>query len=281
MARVIEELLRDGGVTETADGYQDVRFFLVGDLSPRIGVRYQALLASGVPRIADPHPDIPGIVVTSRSSASASGSSGKCVVRVEYGSPEDATPAEDLDRTAEFGPVTWSGFVRSETLTTFRDVHGDPLLVTYQGTPVLDVIASATGSVVSTDSSFGFLRTAFVVEAELERPLQTLQATRWERDLPERRQALYQGHVNASTWRGYAPHKVLVREVGFDEDPQGGYRARYVFVVSPLEHGWKFEAPMTIATELGPQIPQDATIGRGIGLFDVFPAANLNTLNLS
>lgn len=271
MATVYEEILSSGGIAEDVDGFTDTRVFIVSGLNPRIGVRYEALKHPDIPKRREKHPDIPGIEVVRRQSTSLSGSSGKVQVTIEYGTPPQT---QTIDRSQPFGEVTWSGSVRSEAEERLTDADGDPLLVRYQGRPVLDELNSK-GEIV-TGTGLGFFRYSFVHSADIDRPLMTLQAERWERDDPEDNAARYQGHTNALTWRTYAPETMLIREIAFDPDQEnGGYNVRYVFVYD--RRTWRLEKSLKIASSLGFQTPGDANVPNGISRFKMYPTLSFTS----
>lgn len=257
---------------EGKDGYQETAVFVVSGMEgvPHRNWMSEALRTAGLPRMGDPHPSEPGVVVTDRRVNRISGD--RALVSVEYRVPSGE---EAIDRTQPYGPVTWRGFARSFSEVTREDVNGRRLLVYYQGRPVIETLNLSTGEVSVGTPSVGYYRAATVGEIDVERPLLEIVAERWERDDPEDTARAYQAHTNADTWRRYPAHTVLLREASFEPDPQGGWRVRYSFTVNPKT--WRAEVTIQIYN----QVPQDATIGNGIEIYDVLPSRSFGPLALT
>lgn len=265
------DLLDTGSLRETAEGREAVVNLLVTEVTGDVwSKRVNALEAPGVPIIGAQHPAIPDLVLVEREVQPATSRTEAFVVRLRYGERD----AQNIDRTQPYSETVWSGSARSFTETTREDVNGRRLSVYYSGSPVIEILNLSTGEVTPQAQGFGFYKAARIAEVEVERPLLELTGERWERDDPERRAAQYQAHVNSDTWRGYAPYTALMREVGFEPDPLGGWRTRYRVTINPA--GWRAEVTIQIFN----QVPQDATEGNGIEVYDVLPAISFAPLAL-
>ena len=271
------DLINTGSLRESVDGTTVVTEYMVTDVTGNTSaLRTNALAAAGIPKLHDPHGTVPGISVIDREVIPVPDSPHMWIVRVTFESPRPGTAP--VDPTQPFGEMTWSGSVRSEVEEVLHDADGNPLIVQYRGRPVLEQLDPFTGEVTSNNSTtYGYFRYSFVHNAELERPLMTLNGTRWERDDPESKAARYQGHTNQVTWRGYAPETMLIREIGFDPNTEfGGWDVRYTFVYD--RKTWRLEKSLKIASSIGFQTPQDATLGNGIERFKMFPTLPFSVL---
>lgn len=276
------DLIDSGSLRETAGGITAVTEYLVSGVTGGADtLRSNALQATGVPRLGDPHPSISGISVIEREVVPVSGSPSKWKIRIIFESPalsDFGGDAGAIDVSSPYSKMAWSGSVRSESEEVSTDADGNTLLVTYRGRPVLDSLDPYSGN-VTTGTPYVYARYSFVHSAEIERPLMTLTGSRWERDDPERRSAASQGHTNLVAWRGYEPETMLIREISFDPNPQiGGWDVRYVLVYDPRT--WRTERTFRIGTHIGFQTPQDATIGNGIERFKMFPTAAFSALGI-
>lgn len=261
-----------GGLRETAEGYRQTEVWRVTEVGGNASRRFlDAAEASGVPRMGDPHPAVPGLRVIERDVSPASGGTAAFDVRIVYARP---SADQSVDRTQPYGPASWRISARTTREETNRDARGELMRVYYQGYPILELLDLDNQTVDTSRSGVKYLAGRLHVES-VDRPILFLEASRWERDNPEQRLRQHHGAINLEQWRGYAPGQVLLSDVGSDEDPSGGYRVTYGFAVNP--DTWRVRT----AIEIYQQVPQDATLGNGIFEFDVYRRVPFSTLALS
>lgn len=271
------DLINTGSLRETADGFDIVTEYLTTDVTGNPdSVRYNALQNSQIPRIGDSHFSVPFARVVEREVLPVSGSPQKWLIRVRYETPA-ATDDEDDDPNDEFGPVNWSGSTRSEETEIYRDINGEPMLLSYRGAPTFERINQYSGEVEPRPAGY-YVRHVQVHSVVVDRPLATITGTRREASNPEQRSIKYHGTINRETWRGFAPRTMLLREISFNARDGEGWEVSYTFQHNP--ETWLHKPVFTMPTSIGPQTPHDAGPGNGFEEYEIYRSVSFSALGL-
>lgn len=222
----------------------------------------------GVPRLGDPYRSRPEIQVVSVRAEPHS--TNKYKVSVRYDRPPQNAVA---DRDGRYGPISWTAGSRLISETTRRDANGKLMRVFYSGTPKFELVSANSGETFIGSTIIGNVTGNRFAEADVDRALLQLSATRWERDNPMPKAIAFGICVNADQWLTMAPKTVLYEGVQYEEEDDG-WRVQYTFTFNP--RGWAVEN----AIKINGQTPIDATVGNGVALHDLYPAKSFAALEL-
>jgi len=221
----IADIVSESRLEYSAEGYRVERRFIVTDISGSADGRlYAAMLASGVPRVGDFHPVIPGLQA-SRVTVSPI-DPAQADVTVEYAA---GSAGQSGAETAETGGWILEFSTNSSTERVWRDAAGN---VMYDS---------------SFSGSLGGTLTTTIYAAEVIRPRQVIRARRGDGAFSRRQLLIYGGQVNLSTWNGYAPRTWLCS--GLTGSEADGYTLEFSY----NELTWDFETTQTFNTLGAPQ----------------------------
>lgn len=273
---VYVDLINTGSLRETQNGFDAVTEYLVTGVTGNADrVRLNALQHPDVPRLGTPHPVAPNATVVDREVIPVQDSPSKWIVRIRYETV--TTEGEGDGDGGEFGPVTWSGSTRTEEEQTYFDVYGNPMIVRYRGTPTVDTINRYTGE-LAPQKIRGYINHTIVDDIAIAVPRPVIRGERFERTNPEHRSIEYHGTVNRDNWRGYRPETMLLREISFAEQPDGGYRTTYAFHYNP--DTWRHVAAIRVGSGVGLVIPHDAVRGNGFEEYQIYRPVSFAALGL-
>ena len=217
----VADLIEESRLEYTEAGYRVDRRFLVDGISGSADARlYLALNASGVPRVGDFHPVIPGLRVSRVSVVPIAPS--QMDVTVEYAAGPAGQSEQD---TTESGGWSYEWSTSSATEQTWRDASGTIMYSFVFG------VSSVTTTVYS---------------AEVIRPRQQLRAKRTDGAFTRRQLLAYAGRVNISTWNGYPPRTWLCS--GLSGTEADGYSLEFSY----NESVWDFETTQYFNTSGAP-----------------------------
>ena len=274
----IANLIDGGKISESADGYtHTVAYFLCA--VPGDGQRqlWNALQDASIPRIGDPHPVVPGIVVTDRSGEPID--DGQIRVEVNYAPGNGTnTPAFDLNASGSRpeGTIAISSTATSEQ-TNF-DKYGAPLKTTY------------TGKLVDDDGNETDVKNQEqVATIEVQRPQLLITFTRRERGSPLELAATVVGCINREDLGSiYAPQTLLCTRIDATSDDNGAtFNVTYEFQHKPdtwaqvvvfIDNQIDRPPPDVVKAALGG--PFGARSANGLAVYDIYPEANFEALRL-
>jgi len=254
MTRVTTDTLDGGGsLRRTADGYEDERVVLVRELTGTPEARkHTALTAPGVPQVGDPHPVIPGLIVTSADAQLLDGS--QATVTINYANQPGGGTLRDGVVSIEVSSTT-----SDEETSVDRD--GNIMTNHYESW------ASATG-IPQYDGLYGvYITTDRIVKAQIKRSqLQvriTVDTDRHPRAIIQK----YLNTINRAPWSGFAAETWFCS--GIDAQPKGsGWRLVYQFTWR--QEGWQ----LTDIVEMFGLNPINVAEGNGIAHYDLFRPEN-------
>ena len=258
-----------GSYIETAQGVVHVvRYYVDGVTGDEITRPVNALNASGLPRMGDPHRAVAGIQVVERTPIQAIDSPTKYFVDIRWAQPTAADAnAAAQNRTGDYGPVTWSGNGALTSDETTRDAFGRVMLLDYMGKPEYTRPDINSGNIVASPTAHYF-RAIAPVRAERDVGLLEITASRWERRNPERVAATFGGKLNSGGFRSFADRTVLSTTMTFRDDADTGYQVEYSFIFN--QSGWQLEEVISVDGST----PIDVRPGNGIHRFQLYPTVN-------
>jgi hypothetical protein len=266
------DLINTGELIEASAGTTQTLMYMVDGVSgDEHSRRTNALKASGLPRMGEPHRTIPSIQVIERRVTPVDDSPGAFYVTVRWGTPS-ASSVNATTISGNYGPVEWSGRPSSSTVETERDANGTVMKIDYRGKPIFRRIRVITGIITYGPSDY-FGATS-IARVQKDIGLMDLSASRWERANPEITAATFANFTNNGRWRVYPTGTVLTAGMSFRSDPAGGYRVEYLFTYNPLS--WAFEDSISIEG----LTPEDARIGNGIKRFNIYPSRDFSGYQL-
>lgn len=258
MSRVSDDLI-DGEARLSSDGDTIRRVLQVTELSGPPSARLvNAVLASGVPRVGDPHPVRPTARVVD-VTARPGGDSSVALVDVTY-------------RTAVAGAAGAYGSWQVDLVQSFvtevttTNINGTPLRTTYSF-PTTTYDAGTTQARTVTSSSTRRHR------VEVQRPTVTLRFTREQASLPLAFAKRFYGHVNGDAFQGEPSDRWLC-SIASAGQGNGLVRVTYEFAYNAS--GWQ---PQLTFTD-GGVIPDGVTKTNGIETELVYPRASFAQLGL-
>lgn len=193
------DIKRGSQIVNDDRGYRVVRIAHVSGVTGNTeAAMYRAITEPRLPRIGDPHPVVPGIVLQSLAATPRGGG----VYRVKL------TYASDTETTA--GAENSSQRINASTAaeTTALDYTGERMVAVW--------------------STFGGAAKRTPFKAEVERPRITFDFDFVEPSFPQSRIETYLGTVNSRPWNGYAAKTILC--TGVDASRRGDdWRVRMSF----------------------------------------------------
>lgn len=246
----------DGELSHDESGYKDQRTFIVSNLSgDAITKKYSASIAPGIPQRGDPHPAIPGIIVTSITVSIEGPDTYR--VQVSYGAPtyERREPDED--------PVNNPPVLQISTTlqgaTTAKDIDGDQLFVDFVD-----------------DNGNQFTQSG---EVELQIPFSMISIQRKERYTPLYKSLEFSGSVNKNAIGDFAPRTLLIDISGDTDDGGLSYNVTYNVQYNPRT----WDAEIFFKDEETDRIHEDVNIrnGNGYKRVRVYPEKDFNRLGLN
>lgn len=248
---VTADVLKNETVSVSDAGYRAERTFLVSSIPGNKEAKlYNALQASDIPKHGDPHPVIPGIVVTKVEAKPQTSGNQTRIVAVYTEPSSDLAAREDSS-----GQVVLStGLVGEEE---FFDIHGVRMSVRYLS-GAIDLTKYAT--------------------VDVQRPQIRAVFRRSELVSPKPKITQYLGKVNSTTWSGYPARTWLCSGINATET-SSGYDVEYSF--SHREETWRVEVIFRTAEEELAQSPINKESGNGYSTYEVYESADFNGLGLS
>jgi len=253
MATVTMDLEEGALVRQGGEGLEAVRTAYVSGLGGQpAGRLYAALIASALPRQGDPHPTIPGIVVTELQAEPVDVDRAR--VTITYGAPAggNTTPG------ASAGVVSVEVISDTVSEETQTDQEGNLLWNTYWSW------ASQSG-LPQWEGVFGVLiSTRRALKAQVERPRLGVRITQVTTADPK---SLVQflGTLNRERWSGFEPKTWLCSGLNATSNADGTWRVVWEFSYNPK--GWQ----LVDVIEIGGFNPTNVTEGNGIAHHDVYP----------
>lgn len=253
------DVVEGASLSETQDGYEEIRVAWVDSLSGRADQRlYNAVRAAGVPRFGDPHPSIPNLRVVQRSAA-FEGGNDRVVVTLTYRVPQanEGPPSDPAGGAAQAGIVRVGSTVQGGT--TQRDVFGDPIIVRHK----------LQGSSEYTPQG---------ADVELSIPQLVLTETRKESGTPANTARAFVGRVNQFACFGGAARTWLCTRIeGTTNDRGASYEVTYEFQYN--EQTW--DATVVFRDPETGRPVDEPEEGEGIKTVQVYSVANFAALGLS
>lgn len=243
----------DGEVRLSSQGNSVRRLYQVRELTGAAAQRlHQAAIASGIPRVGESHPSLPGVQVTD-VRASATTDPAFATVEVTYGVPgasaTGATEAAEVSIVADL-----------YTEETVEDVNGNRIETTFFST-------TAAGANFSTSVETQAHR------IEVQRPTISVQFSRIEAAPPLDIARTYAGRVNAGTFLNEARDKWLCN-IDSSQVSATQHRVRYTFTLN--QGGWQAK----ITHNTAGIIPATASVVNGIRTAQVYERASFAALRL-
>jgi len=245
MANIVD-IIDGAAVESTLEGFKAERVFFLTELGgSNTGRLYQALIAQGIPRVGDPHPDIPGIKVLSVKSEPLERQPNQARVQVTYGVEETKTDPE-----SEANGIT-SIEVDATALAeeTQVDINGEFMVNKY----------------TSWQTGGSFLQACIPVRVSVYRPQMTVRIKQKAQSLPKAKIQQYLGTVNADPWSGYPAGTWLCTALNASFS-KGRWDIDYNFIYR--ENGWQ----VVDLIQINGRIPEDVSEGNGIARFNVYRA---------
>ena len=233
----IADIVSESRLEYSAEGYRVERRFIVTGISGSAeGRLYAALNASGVPRVGDFHPVIPGLQA-SRVTVSPI-DPAQADVTVEYAA---GSAGQSGTETAESGGWILEFSTNSATERTWLDANGQTM---YR-------------------REYSLAETAWfttIYTAEIVRPRQVIRAKRTDGNFTRRQLLVYGGKVNLTTWNGYAPRTWLCSGI------TGSETEGYTMEFSYNEETWDYRATQYFNTYGDPLQPDVYIIYKQVDL---------------
>jgi len=206
--------IKEGDLNVSAEGSNCARVYFVTELAGAAPARlYNSLLTAGVPRVGEPHPVIPGLVVI--GIVAAPDELG-AKVTATYGFPtfEQKEPNETVQ------PVIQVGSTLQES-TTSKDKDGSLIKTTFTYTPVDE--DGNQGEEITED---------YVPSLSVQVPMTSIEYQRRENNNPIQKSMLYAGKVNSVSIGAFAPRTLLCTGIEGGSNDGGktydvGYRFQY------------------------------------------------------
>ena len=255
------DLAEEASVRSDDSGVTCTRRLLVIGLSGSASARlFEAINTVGIPRRGDPHPDLPGILVSSVDGNPAPGSVGNAIVVVTYSAPSFNSQAP-----SPTGQPTYRFTATVQDEETSEDKDGNQMILTHTKVSVVD------GNNVSQvlDPQPG--------KVSVQRPMEYFFCDRPE-PLPFNYNKChdYMGRVNNVPWRNFPARTVLCTNIEVEE---AGDRANvsYQFQIKPVG---TWDVRLTYIDPAKGSPVENPIEGEGIKNFKVYPEADFNQLNV-
>lgn len=246
----------------TRQGTEATRLFLVSDIPGAASDKLaRATSAPEIPGIGSPHPYLKGARLESLQAVPISDDPAKAVVIAEYRTPN----ADNL--SSPFAPrvAADAAILEVQLFTqvfdeqTTLDRNGERMIVGFHGASL---------------SQVGISQFADLVTATVKRPRLGVRIRHERPRLPRELAGQILGAVNAREWSGYAPLTWLCTNFSSRSD-SGVVVVEFEALYNP--DTWRVRHELQIAG----RVPEQATIGNGIGVFDVYPEFDFNRAGLS
>ena len=256
MATVLKQDLKfNTSITEDKDGYRVERTALIIlDSGTAESALFRSISDAALPNIGDVHPSISTIYLNSISCDPV----GTDTYRVT------------LNYSDEHGFPLVANVAKSASAVTVAEATQKDAL----GTPMLAVYTTIQNNIDS-----DYTTEYFTANVEKPQTSYTFEYTVAGPDFPKSTIDTYLGHVNTTTWNGYAVESVLCSNVEVTQQGQG-YRVSISFTYNVS--GWAFNAviavPMTEIASVGTDV--DSTTGVKVFPF-IYPIAEFNDLGLT
>jgi len=269
MATVRPEILDGASLSNSADGVETVRVFIVENVTGDAKTKMiNAILAPGVPQLGEAHPGKPDIFVKSHSVAPIDPKTFR--IEAHY-KPLDWDEKEPDDTE----PPEISISTTIETVTTNFDRDGKLIEVEYSG-QALD----AEGNYITKDFE------PQTVALEVQVPVTRLRFSRKETTNSYLKNRQNKGKVNSQTWLGDPPRSWLCTDISSDFAGDG-WKVSYEFQLADerrLEQGGSlirtWDATAVFTNPATGRAVRGATIGNGILLVPYYQEADFNALLL-
>lgn len=245
----------DGSVTWDSEGITAERVFIVEDVSSDAATKlYQAMLSNGIPFKGDPHPSIPGAIVT---SVTATPQEGKVRVVANYG-PQTTDESEPSE-----APESAVLIVASSTTETTTNLDKD-------GQPIYGTITFSDGTTPAVQQ---------LLEANILVPTLTIQFQRKERNCPIRKAIGYVGRVNDQAIGVFSAGTLLCTELeGTTNDGGQTYDVSYVFQHNPAT--WAAVLEYQDKDAGGAHADVNPATGNGLKVAQLYKEEDFGRLNL-
>ncbi len=252
---MLVEQVKDGlTIEETSEGVTASQPYIVTDIPSTGKFPMSAVLsAPGLPPINDPFGQF-DIIVLKRTVATDATLVNGAMVTVEYGFPDSSEVAATASGASERIEMK----VGTITEKTLFDVNGEFIRVSYRGT----------------DTGGALFRQ--VQEAEVQRPVFRFTVRRNEPKIPFQKGQEFTGKVNLTPFSVFDPKTLLLLGIANSETNKGiSQEVTYELVWKA--DSWLFQAQII----LGGRLPEDAQLGNGLEVYDVFEAIDFAGLGLA
>jgi hypothetical protein len=263
--RVVSDIV-DGDVRLASRQDSARRFFQVHELTGAAAARlHSATQASGIPRVGDPHPVIPGVSVL-EVRATSPGDPSIAVIEATYGVPT----AADIGGSGGAVEIAINGdLITEETVT---DVNGSVITTSHTQNFVLSG-TTGSGFAPGTPGVNGAVTQTQVHRVEVQRPTFSVTYTRVEKRPPLGRARRYAGKVNGSRFLNEDADKWLVN-LSSSQEAADKHRVRYTFTLNP--NGWQ----AIISHQRSGVVPVDVSATNGQTTVQVYERENFSALGL-
>lgn len=275
------EFLREGAEVEVDTSGMTIRHtYVVKELTgdPEFKLK-QAIEHPTIPKIGQPNKANPAIFV---SNIVAREQSGTAFVTVTWNPPSSSNSQANDTGSATVAGLEMDCGTATEDVTT--DIHGKRMELGYSGflhsaddADFEEQTDPDTGEtrLVKTDESSRSVRVTrhFIPKVAVEKPQVTMSLSRNENYFPLQKALTFVGRINSTPWCQQKAKTWLCRGIRVRQEGQI-FKCDYQFAFN--EKTWQV---VVVLSEKG-IIPIGAEFGNGIAHFDVYPAADFNTLGL-
>lgn len=246
----------DGDIEEFEGVITHRRVYLVTGVGGSASSRaWNARQTAGVPRRSDPHPAIPGAVVTGVRVVPEQKDPAAFRVTVTYSTAGAGTGGLPVYSLAD--PVEVSFAASSLQERVINDRFGNRIRSVYR----------SAGSTL-----FTYHR------VEVERPTVLISITRTVSTRPDDLNRAYGGRCNQDNWSGYARYQVRCDGFTGTSGQAGLWRVTGTFVPAATQHG-TWEA--VVLHNAGGFVPADVRTGNGRAFFEPYPVATFTRSGFS
>jgi len=250
--QVITNSVEVGGWSRSTDEDGNVSLtvpYLVLDVGGSWQTRTKRV-ADALPKIGARLSGEPGIRLRNIEIAAVTKENNAFSALLEYG----VKTAAESEAEEGGGSITFTADTVTEKTTT--DIRGRKLRTEYYNL-----------------ASFGITRINH--EADVDRPLWTVQIKKELKFLPRNFALTYTGAVNSRQWSGFPARTWLCRNIGASEKAGGRYDVEWLFSYNPKT--WR----LFTNTKIDGLIPADVRTGNGTEVWDVYPLKDFNAMGVS
>ena len=256
--RVVPDYL-DGRATAivSRQGNEATRLFLVTDIPGGAADKLaRATNAPEIPGIGSPHPYLKGARLESLQAVPISDDPAKAVVIAEYRTPNADNISQQFapEVAADASVLEVQLFTQTFDEQTTVDRNDERMIVGFHG----QGFAQA-----------GISQLADLVVATVKRPRLGVRIRHERPSLPRQLAGDILGAVNAREWSGYAALTWLCTNFSTRSE-SGVVVTEFEALYNP--DTWRVRHELQIAG----RVPEQATLGNGIGVFDVYPEFDFN-----